>query len=124
MPLWLTMLLLILATHRVTRFMTRDAFPLIAVPREAFVQRWARYSDAKTREEKRRAIGGKTTNVFMASLAYLWECDWCMSIWVGAGLTAGAYAWTPLGEQHWFVAVLAALVASSSTGLIAQREPD
>jgi len=123
-PLWLLVLVLILATHRVTRIVTRDSIPLVAVPREAFVQRWARFADAKTPEEKALSIGGKKTNGFMASLAYLWECDWCASVWVAAGLTTGAYFLTPLGNQPWYFAVLVGLAASTSTGLIAQREPD
>lgn len=124
MLLFLIVATLILATHRVTRLITRDALPIIAVPREAFAQRWATFSDAKTKEEKRMAIGGKKTNIFMSSIAYLWECDWCTSMWVAAGLTTGAYYLTPLGDQPWFFAVLVGLAASTGTGLIAQHEPD
>lgn len=124
MPLWLIVVLTVIATHRVTRIVTRDAIPLVATPREAFVQRWAGFSDAKTREEKRMSLNGKKTNGFMKSLAYLWECDWCASVWVGAGITYGTYLTTDLGDHHWFVAILVALTASSGTGLIAQREPD
>jgi Protein of unknown function (DUF1360) len=122
--IWLIALLLVLATHRVTRLITRDAFPLVAVPREAFARRWARFSDAKTRDEKRLTESGKPTNGFMASLSYLWECDWCASVYVAAILTYLAYRWTPLNEQHWIIAVLIGLAASSGTGLIAQREPE
>lgn len=96
----------------------------MAVPREAFAQRWGVFADAKTREERRRSLSGRRTNVVMRSVAYLWECDWCASMWVAAGLTYAAWLWTSLGEQHWYVAVLAGLAASSATGLIAQREPD
>lgn len=124
MPLWMTTVLIFIATHRVTRLVTRDAIPIIAVPRELFVNRWARFTDAKTREDKARSIGGKKTNVIMASLAYLWECDWCTSVWVGAVITYGAYEFTDLGDESWYVAVLIAAAASSATGLIAQREPD
>lgn len=124
MSLWLLTVLLILATHRVTRLITRDSFPLIAGPREAFTRRWARFSDAETREEKKLTQSGKKTNPFMASLAYLWECDWCASMYVGPTLTYIAWLWTPLGDQHWFVAVLIGFTTSSATGLIAQREPD
>jgi len=123
-PLWLLAALIILATHRVTRLITRDSFPLIAAPREAFARRWARFADAETPEERRRTVSGKPTNAVMASLAYLWECDWCASMYVAAVLTYLAWRWTPLGEQHWWVAVLLGLTASTSTGLIAQREPD
>jgi Protein of unknown function (DUF1360) len=123
-PLWLLFIILVLATHRVTRLITRDSFPLIAAPRETFARRWARFSDAKTREEKKRTESGKKTNAFMASLAYLWECDWCASMYVGPALTYVAWLWTPLGDQHWFTAVLVSLATSTLTGLIAQREPE
>ena len=124
MPLWLLVLLIVLATHRVTRLITRDAFPLVATPRAAFTRRWARFADAKTRDEKRMTESGKKTNGFMASLAYLWECDWCASVYVAAVLTYLTWRWTALGDQHWIIAVLLWLAASSLTGLIAQREPD
>lgn len=124
MPLWMLVLLIILATHRVTRLITRDALPIIAVPREAFAQRWAGFVDAKTKEDKRLSIGGKKTNVVMKSIAYLWECDWCTSMYVAAGLTYLAWRWTSLGDQHWIIAVLVGLAASTVTGLIAQREPE
>lgn len=124
MPLWLLAVLLVLATHRVTRLITRDSFPPIAAPREAFSRRWARFADAETREEKRKTVSEKPTNAVMASLAYLWECDWCASMYVSAGLTYLAWRWTDLHDQHWVVAVLLWLAASTLTGLIAQREPD
>ena len=120
----LLILLLTLATHRVTRVVTRDAIPLIKTPRDAFVTRWGRSSSAATREERRVSFNGKRTNGFMASLAYLWECDWCTSIYVGGGLTYLTWRWTELGDQPWIVAVLAWLAASTLTGLIAQQEPD
>lgn len=124
MSLWLLVVLIAISTHRLTRLITRDALPLIAAPREHFVKRWGGYSDAETPEEKRLSIGGQRTNIFMKSLAYLWECDWCTSVWVSAGVTYAAYEMTDLGEHHWLVAVFVGLAASSVTGLIAQREPD
>lgn len=96
----------------------------MATPREAFGRRWARASDARTREEKKLTESGKPTNALMASLAYLWECDWCASVWVAGGLTYLTWRWTELGDQHWWIAVLLWLAASTLTGLIAQREPD
>lgn len=118
MPIWLLVVIICLATHRVTRLITRDALPLIATPRDAFAQRWGRYVG-----ERGDSIGGKKTNTFMASIAYLWECDWCTSVWVAGGLTTVAYYTTQLGEQHWYISVLVGLTASTVTGLTAQREP-
>jgi len=118
---WLVAVLTILATHRVTRIITRDQIPLIAVPREAFAQRWATYVGAKTYDEKHTSLNGKKTNIVMRSLAYLWECDWCMSVWVGAVITCGTYRWI---DVWWWQAILLAATASTVTGLITQREPD
>lgn len=96
------------AVHRSTRFVTRDALAVIAWPREAFVQRWGVYDDAEDRKE---SINGKKTNIVMASLAYLWECDWCASIWLAGFL--GWLTWSWPEPMFW---VLAGFTASSVTG--------
>lgn len=96
------------AVHRVTRFFTRDALALVKVPRDAFVERWGVYDDA---EDRKVSINEKKTNIVMASLAYLWECDWCSSVWVAAGL--GYLTWTWPEVMFW---LLAGLAASSVTG--------
>jgi hypothetical protein len=108
-----------LATHRVTRWVTRDKFPLYCVVRNKFVERWGVFTDAQKEERGRVSMSGHDTNLVMRSLAYAWECDWCTSIWVGAGLTYLTWRWTD--TMIW---VLMGIVASSVTGLIAQREPD
>lgn len=118
LPHWLVVALALLATHRLTRLVTRDQIPFIAAPREAFAQRWAVYADS---EDKRTAIGGKKTNAVMRSLAYLWECDWCTSVWIGSGIAVGNYFWM---DEWWWQTALLAAAASTVTGLIAQREPD
>ncbi len=142
----LQLALLFLATYRVTRFVTRDKFPLMCAPREAFVQRWGAYEDAPRlpavtrldadgRPRRRNVMvracrwlfaldfesvdGRHRTNMFMKSLAYLWECDWCASAWIGAALTYATWRWTE--TMLW---VTAALAASAVTGLLAQREPN
>lgn len=126
MPIWLTVLLFILATHRVTRLVTRDQIPLVKIPRDAFVARWGAPGpesslDPMTREQRNTSYNGKKTNVLMRSAAYLWECDWCASVWVASGLAVGTFY---LGDElAWQLGLLAA-AASSVTGLIAQREPD
>lgn len=114
-----TLILLVLGTHRVTRFVTRDKFPLYCVLRNRFVERWGVYADAPPEERGRVSMSGHDTNLVMRSLAYAWECDWCTSIWVGAGLTYLTWRW-----HETMLWVLAALAASTVTGLIAQREPE
>lgn len=119
----LLLVLVALATHRVTRLITRDAFPLVAIPRERFVNRWAIENDPEPGSGL-LSINGKKTNRFMESIAYLWECDWCASIYVAAGLTFAVHQLSPLGDQPWIYSVLIWLTASTVTGLIAANEPD
>ncbi len=126
MPIWLTVLLFILATHRVTRLVTRDQIPLVKVPRDSFVNRWGAPSKIPdgsdvSRELRNVSYNGKKTNGFARSLAYLWECDWCASVWVAATLAVGTYHY---GDEMWWQLGLLAAAASTVTGLIAQREPD
>jgi hypothetical protein len=117
-------ILVSLATHRLTRLSTRDKFPLICVPRDKFVERWGVYADAEP-HERGKSISGKKTNLFMRSLAYAVECDWCTSMWVGAGVTYGTWYFLPaqMGAPT-VLWVLLWLSSSSLTGLIAQRESD
>lgn len=111
----LVFILIALATFRLTRMVTTDVVPFGSM-REAFVNRWGIYDDAA---DKKVAIGGRRTNGFMRKLAYLWECDWCASIWVGGILTliTVQFVSIPLPVLVW-------LSASAVTGLIAQRQPD
>ena len=108
--------LVVLATPRATRLWTRDKIPIIAVPREAFVQRWGVYEDDRG-EARRTSIGGRKTNVVMSSLAYLWECDWCSSMWIGGLLVYLTYRWPD--TMMW---VLLTLVASYAAGWSATAE--
>lgn len=128
--------LLALTTFYITRFFTRGSFPLVAEPREAFVQRWGVYTgDKRVKDAVQRkwwvrawrwmfakeftSIDGYPTNMAMKSLAYLLECDWCLGFWVASG--------TVLITQQ-FVSVpypvLQLFAAAAITGLIAQAEPD
>jgi hypothetical protein len=116
LPAILWIILLAIGTHRATRLITRDKLPVIGIPREAFVLRWGVYEDA-VGDERKISIGKKQTNVAMASLAYLWECDWCASMWTAGLLTYLTYRWPE--TMLW---VLLLLTASTVTGLLAQAE--
>lgn len=128
---FLLVILICLATFRITRLITRDKLPLIDLPREAFVQRWGAYQDTQRVRvadtwrwwryfwagEFESVDGKHQTNLVMKSLAYLWECDWCTSVWVGAGVvyTSTIFVDVPYPFLVW-------LAASAVTGLIAERE--
>lgn len=121
------LLLTALVVHRLTRLLVRDQFPPIAWPRERLVLYWRpdmADESARTWYVRRHAEppqphwGG-----LGRSLAYLLTCDWCVSIYVAAGVVLVEWYWA-----GWFThpleAVLIGLAASTVTGLIAQREPD
>jgi hypothetical protein len=83
MDLWLLLLVMSLATYRLTRLVVEDDFPPVL---------WARH----------RLAGGWTgpdedVPVHRASwvpqwLADLVSCPWCASGWIAAGVTAGVWA--------------------------------
>jgi hypothetical protein len=112
----LCLVLLVPAVARVTRLVTRDKVPLLAWPRDRFVCRWGVWEDAKA-DERGKSIDGKRTNWFMSSLAYLWECDWCASVWVAGGLVYLTLRWPEV-----LVWVLLGLTASYAAGWNALAE--
>lgn len=118
----LFIIILTLAAHRVTRLLTRDKLALIRVPREKFVLRWITYDDAPP-EMYNVSISGKKTNIFMRSLAYLAECDWCMGVWVSAILTYVSTRFFTLPWGGWWAWVLVGAAVASGVGLIASMEP-
>lgn len=134
-PTWLVIILTCLTTHRLTRFITRDAFPLIAGPRRWIETRWDPFDDGdwekwkKLNRSQRRELVHQLRakgenigwpNIVGRSVAYLVTCDWCTSVWVGAGVVA-VVRWQL--RWDWLLAGLVWLTASTVTGLIAQREP-
>jgi hypothetical protein len=121
----LFIIILTLASHRVTRFITRDKIPLIALPRKKFTDRWAGYDDAPVGMHNVVAADpDKTTNLLMRSLVKLWECDWCVGVWVSAILTGVSSQFVEIPWDHWFGWTLVSLAVASGVGLIAELEPD
>lgn len=91
LPLWLLIVLTVLATARLTHLITTDT--VMDRPR-AWLQSHA--GD---------------------SIAYLVGCPWCLSMWLGAGVAGAVYCW----PAAWFVVVpLLALTASYLTGIAEQ----
>lgn len=90
-----TLLLLLLATARLTRLVTTD----------------------RITQAPRHWIIGKLPEESLA--AYLIVCDWCVSVYTGAVMAGTWWAW---GAHTWYTAVLAALAASYAAGFLAQRE--
>ena len=141
LPVWLQVTLFILATYRVTRLLTFDHFPLIAVPRIWITNQldptpqWRelhphrrpladRLGGAAEKLAKRNSIIARAAaapirlgSFLGRTLAYLLECDWCLSVWVGAG---GIWLWQMQPVWANWVFLLAA--ASGVTGLLAGRD--
>lgn len=92
----ITLALAALATARLTRLLTRDV--IFDAPRNRLII----------------ALPAR-----LEPVAYLFTCDWCMSVYVGAAVAGGWYAW---GDERWFTAVTAALAFSHITGWLAARE--
>lgn len=108
----LIVVLFVLATHRLTRLVIRDEVPLVAIPRDWILETFGAYSYDGT------LTGGKRWGTLGWALAYVFTCDWCMSIWVGYVLLLVAWLTGVDMPVPWLVP----LVASSITGLIAERE--
>jgi hypothetical protein len=100
-----TLVLVALTTHRLTRLITRDVFPPVRA----------------TREWIERKLGDDHW------LTYLTQCDWCASVYVAASVTTGlALLVSRVLHDSWFpwpVWILVGAGASTLTGLVAQREP-
>lgn len=107
MSLWLLLVLILLATHRVTRLLTKDSLPIVDRPRAWIVATFGRADAAGN------LVGGRRWGRLGWSIAYLWTCPWCMSVWVAAGLVFGAGAWTSIPLPWLWVAA-----ASTVTGFL------
>jgi hypothetical protein len=84
-----------LATYRLTRLAQVDEFPPAAALRH-------------------RILNGNAPEV----LKYLYECPWCLSMWIGLGVAIARRRAPRLWRSVGF-----ALAASAVTGLITEREP-
>lgn len=112
----LLFIILALATYYTTRFFTVGTFPLVAGPREKFIQRWGVYVNAK---DPLVSMGGQRTNPFMRALAKLAECDWCQGAWWAALFTWLADLQGSVDMPGFYWLALAAV-----TGFLRSVEPE
>jgi hypothetical protein len=89
---WLMLLLVVVATYRLTRLVTADRIL------DGF-RAWAERSNS--------------------TVGYLVTCDWCLSIWVAPLPTAAVLLWP---DNRLVLGVLVGLVASAGTGLLSLVE--
>jgi hypothetical protein len=91
----LTVVLISLATYRITRFLVRDTFPPVALLRARFGEK----------------VGPRS------AVAYLSTCTWCASVYVGAAVTWAVDRYTSVP-----LPVLVVATASAFSGLLASWE--
>lgn len=113
METWLLLLVMSLATYRLTRLVVSDTFPPVLWLRDRLAGGWRDL----TTEEQRLLIGGVLPGDKAAELRKAWSvntegeqrylhrwrwvpqwiadlisCPWCASGWVALGVTAGVWA--------------------------------
>lgn len=105
----LLLIVMILATFRLTWLLTRDTFPPIRAAREWFVLR-ARDTGEEVKVDEDGYLDPRGAYVErrggLVWLADLVTCYWCVSVWVAAGVTLLVWALVPLPlPLLWFGAV-------------------
>ena len=106
---------LVVTIWRLTRLLLIDEFPPARWLREAFLL-------VGVFDDKGNLTGGKGPRWIRGlahSVAYVWTCPWCMSVWAGAAVVAIAdvrYS-VPL---PWCIVAIASLV----TGIASQAEAE
>jgi hypothetical protein len=113
MPAWLLVLLIFLATHRLTRLAVADEVPVVKVPREAAIKFLDPTPEQRAADPTAKGHWGGTGR----ALAYLLECPWCMSAYTGGlvVLVADVVLSVPAPFLVW-------IAASTVTGLIGNLE--
>jgi hypothetical protein len=116
MDTWLLLLVMSLATYRLTKLVVEDTFPPVLWARDRLVGGWRpltmkereqRVDDARAWEDEQKPwptrwavqeIDGVENRWIQRSkrsplwLAELLSCPWCASGWIAAGVTAGTWA--------------------------------
>ncbi len=98
MDLWLLLIVMSLATYRLTRLTVRDTFPPVLWVRDRLAGGWR----PLTEPEMEKGLSGvdvdgvKQTYVRRAKwspywLAELVSCSWCASGWISLAVTAGTW---------------------------------
>ena len=87
---WLLWIGLIVASWRTTRLLIKDEFPPVRLVREWIIDTF--WQDDIDRKHPRAVAQGDPTRWIWFwrnvghSLAYIWTCPWCMSVYVAAAL--------------------------------------
>lgn len=115
---WYVAVLIALATFRLTRLIIKDEFPPVKWPRDKILNWLDPDDEYKIEWLAKHGTGLEPPDGHLGavgrSLAYLLACPWCMSVWVGAGLTYATtfYVTVPLPWLVWAGACAAAGILS------------
>lgn len=110
---------LVVIIVRLTRLAVVDEFPPAAAVRYWFIRTFAT-ADRVGNVQRDRERWGRLAGLAY-SVAYVWTCPWCMSIWVGA-LVWGISVWWPV--VIWPAAIIAAGSMAAGWDANAQGEHD
>lgn len=113
MQAWLLVLLIFLATHRLTRLAVADEVPVVKIPRDAAIKFFDPTPQQRSVDPTAKGHWGNTGR----ALAYLLECPWCMSAYTGALVVfvTDLFVSVPAPFLVW-------IAASTVTGLIGNIE--
>jgi hypothetical protein len=136
MDTWLLLLVMSLATYRLTRLVVEDTFPPALWLRDRIAGGWRPLTEAEsevvrgragTPDETKAILDGGVaeidgvTNRYVRRwrwvpqwIADLLSCPWCASGWIALAVTAGTWAWVglPMPVLVWFaVWAVGALIA-------------
>lgn len=104
MNTWLLLLVLSLATYRLTRLAVKDTFPPVLWIRDRLAGGWRPMTEPELAvadtfpDESVHEIDGELNRYVRRApwspywLAELASCPWCASGWISLGLTAGTWA--------------------------------
>jgi hypothetical protein len=127
MNLWLLLVVMALATYRLTRFAVADTFPPVLWARDRLAGGWRPMTDEERAQDwdasQMEFIDGVASRYVRRApwspfwLAELVSCAWCASGWVAAGVTVGTWWWVGLPMP-----VLVWLAVWAVGGMIAAQE--
>lgn len=104
---------MILAIWRLTRLLVVDELPPVRAVREWFIKTFATISPDGD------MVGGKRFGWLGHAIAYIWTCQWCMSVYVG-GAVWWAADWRLSVPFPWLIIAL----GSGLSGLLAMVEAE
>lgn len=85
MPGWLELVVLMLGVWRVTSILNREEGPW------GVFLKWREWLGV-LHDADNEPIGVKDDRLVLAKL---FECQWCLSVWVGGGVALGWWVWWP-----------------------------